>query len=491
MPELIAADAGLALLLIERGLALVYLVAFVVAVRQFPVLCGERGLDPATRVLSVTTFRRLPTIFQFGYSDRRLRVVAWTGIVVSALLFVGVLQQLPLPVTMAAWFVLWALYLSIVQVGGTFYGFGWETLLCEAGFLAIFLGNAATPPTWPVILAYRWLAFRVELGAGLIKLRGDPCWRDLTCMDYHHETQPMPNPLSWFFHRMPEPLHRIEVLGNFAAQLVLPWGLFLPQPIATISAVGMIGTQLYLVVSGNYAWLNWLTIVVACAGLGDGVIGAFAPGLVPATSSGPLPVWFAIAVLALAVVVVGLSAFPVRNLLSRRQAMNTSFDRLRLVNSYGAFGTVSRERYEVVVEGTVDDRPGPDSEWREYGFRGKPGDPRRLPPQLAPYHLRLDWLMWFLPLSPRYGEGWFVRFLGRLLEGDRAVLALLRHNPFPDRPPSFVRARLFRYRFTTRQERRETGQWWDRIPVGDYVRPVALSARARDAWAESHPDWAS
>src|SRR5262249_34574428 len=161
--------------------------------------------------------------------------------------------------------------------------------------------NAATPPTWPVILAYRWLAFRVELGAGLIKLRGDPCWRDLTCMDYHHETQPMPNPLSWFFHHLPEPLHRAEVLGNFFAQLALPWGLFLPQPIATVSAVGMIGTQLYLVVSGNYAWLNWLTIVVACAGIGDGVVAAFAPALVRAAATGPLPDWFSIAVLALAV----------------------------------------------------------------------------------------------------------------------------------------------------------------------------------------------
>jgi hypothetical protein len=289
MIDLSASDAGLARLLIERGLALVYLVAFVVAARQFPVLCGEHGLDPAPRYLAVTTFRQLPSVFQLGYSDRGLVAVAWAGATGAALLAIGIPQQLPLPVTMATWFALWALYLSIVGIGGTFYGFGWETLLCEAGFLAIFLGNADTPPAWPVILGYRWLAFRVEMGAGLIKLRGDRCWRDLTCMDFHHETQPMPNPLSWFFHHLPRPVHRLEVVGNFVAQLVLPWGLFLPQPIASIAAAGMIGTQLYLVASGNYAWLNWLTIVVICAGIGDQVVGAIMPGAVPAPASGAIP----------------------------------------------------------------------------------------------------------------------------------------------------------------------------------------------------------
>ena len=117
-----------------------------------------------------------------------------------------------------------SLYQSIVNVGGTFYGFGWESLLLEAGFLAIFLGNAEIAPPLLVILAFRWLAFRVEFGAGLIKLRGDDCWRDLRCMDFHHETQPMPNPLCWFFHHLPRRLHRLEVLGNFFAQLVAAVG---------------------------------------------------------------------------------------------------------------------------------------------------------------------------------------------------------------------------------------------------------------------------
>jgi hypothetical protein len=306
MLDLAALDYEFARFVIERGLAALYLIAFLVAVNQFPALSGDRGLEPARLLLAATSFRRTPSIFHLGYSDRRLRVVAGIGMIVAATLLLGVAQQAPLPVTMLAWFVLWALYSSIANIGGTWYSFGWETLLLEAGFLAIFLGNAETPPLFPVILLFRWLAFRVEFGAGLIKLRGDPCWRSLTCMEWHHETQPMPNPLSWFFHHLPRPVHRIEVLGNFVAQLILPFGLFLPQPGASIAAVLMIGTQLYLVVSGNYAWLNWVTIVILAAGIDDGTISAifgFVPGAAPAL--GAAPVWFVAAVLGLTALVVG------------------------------------------------------------------------------------------------------------------------------------------------------------------------------------------
>jgi len=472
MPDLSAPDYEAARFVIERGLAAIYLIGFVVALRQFRALSGENGLEPARELLALVRFRDAPSLFHRGYSDARLRVVSWLGIAISAALILGIPQHLPLAVTMLAWFSLWVLYQSIVNVGGTFYSFGWETLLLEAGFLAIFLGNAEVAPPLLVILGFRWLAFRVEFGAGLIKLRGDACWRDLTCMEFHDETQPMPNPLSWFFHHLPRPVHRLEALGNFVAQLVLPFGLFLPQPLASGAAVLMILTQLYLVVSGNYAWLNWVTIVAMTAALADPVVRVLLP-FAP-TVFGPEPAWFAVAVVMLSIMVLLLSWFPVRNLLSPNQAMNASFDPFRLVNTYGAFGSVSRVRDEVIVEGTDASEVGPDTTWREYGFKGKPGDVRRMPPQVAPYHLRLDWLMWFLPLSPRYGERWFVPFLTRLLEGDRPTLALLRTDPFPDTPPAYVRARLFRYRFSSLQEWRQTGAWWVRTPLGDFVRPIRL-----------------
>ena len=394
MPELAAPDYAIARLLLERGIAAIYAIAFLVAYRQFPALAGSHGLEPAPQFLrQVRRFLDAPTIFRWtGYSDAKLRAVCLAGMAVALALLAGLPQgtllpaSIGLPVTMLSWFALWVLYQSIVNIGGTFYGFGWETLLLEAGFIAIFLGNAVVAPPVLVLFIYRWLAFRVELGAGLIKLRGDPCWRDLTCMEFHHETQPMPNPLSWLFHRLPRAWHRIETVGNFVAQLVLPFGLLLPQPFATIAAVLMIATQLYLVVSGNYAWLNWITIVVMTAALADPVLTTALPTLGTLVPSGfePTPLWFEIAVVAFTLLVIVLSYGPLRNLLSPYQAMNASFDPFRLVNTYGAFGSVSRVRDEVIVEGTDAEAVDADTSWREYQFKGKPGDVRRLAPQLAP-----------------------------------------------------------------------------------------------------------
>jgi hypothetical protein len=220
-----------------------YLVAFLTAVNQFRALLGERGLTPVPVFLRYTSFRRNPSIFHLYYSDRFALAVAWTGTVLSAALLAGILDHVPLAVSMVMWAALWALYLSIVNVGQVWYAFGWESLLLETGFLATFLGNAGTAPPAPILWLLRWLLFRLEFGAGLIKLRGDPCWRDLTCLYYHHETQPMPSPLSWLFHRLPRPLHRIEVAGNHLAQLVMPFAFFAPQPVASIGAGYIIATQ--------------------------------------------------------------------------------------------------------------------------------------------------------------------------------------------------------------------------------------------------------
>jgi hypothetical protein len=168
-------------------------------------------------------------------------------------------------------------------------------------------------------------------------------------------------------------------------------------------------------------------------------------------------------------------------MVSSRQMMNASFNPFHLVNTYGAFGSVTRVRNEIVVEGTADRTLAPTTVWKEYEFKGKPTDPRRLPPQVAPYHLRLDWLMWFAAMSSPAGHPWFIRFMTRLLANDRGVLKLLKRNPFPDQPPAFVRARLYRYRFTTPRERRETGNWWARELRGDYLPPIRLRPVERDA----------
>lgn len=460
-------------LVFVRALAAIYLIAFVAAAAQFRPLLGTGGLLPIPDYVRTVRFRRSPSLFHLHYSDRSFAAVAWVGVALAAMTAGGVLDGAPTVVAMCAWATLWALYLSIVNVGQTWYGFGWETLLLEAGFLAIFVGPDDAAPPALTLLLLRWLLFRVEFGAGMIKLRGDPCWRDLTCLRYHHETQPMPGPLSWWFHHLPQSVHRIEVAANHIAQLFVPFLLFTPQPVAGIAAAVIVVTQLWLMVSGNFSWLNAVTIVLALPVLGDGLLGRLLP-LAPPDQLGDAPGWHDVLVVGLAVVVAVLSVRPIANLVSPHQVMNTAFDPLRLVNTYGAFGSITRVRREVVVEGTADETVTAETEWREYGFKGKPGDLARRPPQVAPYHVRLDWLMWFLPLSARYGHVWFDRFLQRLLEHDRATLRLLRRNPFPDAAPVFVRARLFEYRFTTRAERRATGDWWYRTPLGEYAPPRRL-----------------
>lgn len=387
---------ALSRLVLLRLLAGVYLVAFLAAARQFRPLIGEHGMLPVPRYLRHRTFWEAPTLFRLGYSDRAFALLAWGGAALAAAVAAGLADLVPLWGSMLLWALLWLLYLSIVNVGQTWYSFGWESLLLEAGFLAVFLGNATVAPPVLVLFLVRWLLFRVEFGAGLIKLRGDRCWRDLTCLRYHHETQPMPGPLSWYFHHLPMPLHRAEVAANHLAQLGLPVLLFAPQPVASWAAGAMVLTQLWLVASGNFAWLNWLTIALAFGALrlpGSGRL---------ATARAPL--WYEVLVSAATALVLWLSYRPARNLLSRDQLMNYSFNRLHLVNSYGAFGSINRIRFEVVVEGTDEQRLTPTTVWREYGFRGKPGDVRRRPRQYAPYHLRLDWLMWFAGISPAYAR---------------------------------------------------------------------------------------
>ncbi len=476
-------------LLLQRGLAAVYLVAFVSARNQFRPLLGERGLEPAPKLLARVSFRQAPSVFHLHYSDRFFACLAWVGILLSAVALSG-LSERSAWVSVPLWLTLWALYLSIVNVGQTFYGFGWESMLVEAGFFAAFLGPAHLVPSAIPVLALRWMLFRVELGAGLIKLRHDRCWRDLTCLYYHHETQPLPNPLSAYFHSLPKPIHRAGVLFSHFVQLVAPFGLFGPGPVSSAAGALIVVHQLTLVVSGNYAWLNWLTIVLAASAFDDATLLELVPaslgaGLVPELASRPLA--HDVFLLLLAGVTLVLSVRPTLNFFAKRQRMNFSYNPLHLVGSYGAFGSVTRTRYEVVIEGTASEDLDDDTTWCAYELRAKPGDVHRRPPQVAPYHLRLDWLLWFLPFSVTVTRGrvgvhgiplWFLALMRRLLEGDRRTLALFGKNPFEDNPPRAVRALYYRYEFATRDERRSTGVWWRRTLLGEYLPPVTLEELA-------------
>lgn len=480
---LAAPDAEWARQILQRGVAALYLVAFVSTLNQFRPLLGERGLLPATELLAAGR-QRGPTLFRrWGYSDAKLVAVAGVGIAVSVLLVAGLPQAGPPWLPLALYLGLYGLYLSVVNLGQVFYGFGWEMLLLEAGVTVGLLGSNQVPPPAPVILLIAWLVFRLEFGAGMIKMRGGREWRDLTALDYHHQTQPMPNPWSRPAHLTPHWWHRCEVLGNHVAQLGVPFLLFLPQPVASLGAAVIILTQCWLVATGNFAWLNWACIILAAGLLGDRVLHGVLPAIPVDLGAaeviavpGAIPAYWTVIVLAGTVAVVIGSIPALRNLFSPRQLMNASFNRWQVGNAYGAFGSVTKQRVEVIIEGTEDGAanapPEDDEAWQAYEFKGKPGDVRRRPRQVAPYHLRLDWMMWFLPLSG-IRQRWFFALLARLLAADPAVLKLLHHDPFEGRPPRFIRVRTFRYRFATGAERRATGQYWIRTGGRTVVEPVA------------------
>ena len=477
-----APDSWIAREIVQRGVAAVYVLAFLSTFHQFPVLLGERGLLPVPAFLERAGDRAGPTLFRHvRYSDALLRGMCAVGMLLGIAVVLGLPQQGPAWTVLAVFGVMWALYLSIVSVGQIFYGYGWESMLLECGALMGLLGSHAVPPPAVMMLFLAWLLIRLEFGAGMIKMRGDASWRDLTAMDHHHETQPMPGPLSRTAHLMPRWWHRAEVLGSHVVQLGLVWLVLAPQPLAVIGALAVILTQLFLVLTGNYAWLNWLTILVACAAIPDAfwrwLAGGPPPGWswfgVPLGADGAdgvdasSPLWWSLLVLTAFLGLAVLSRKPLANLFSPHQLMNASFDRFHLVNAYGAFGSMTERRYEVIIEGTehAAGEDAPEEAWRPYEFRGKPGDLRRLPGQFAPYHLRLDWQMWFLALRPG-GERWFVALLERLADGDPGVRRLLASDPFEGREPTALRVRYCRYRFARREERRASGERWVATDLG-------------------------
>jgi lipase maturation factor len=463
----------------------IYFVAFWVAAQQYVPLLGSQGIFPIPHYLAMaaqaygpglSAYWHLPTLFWFNASDRFIQGIIYLGLGLSVLVMFGLADSLIL-------FILWVLYLSLIHGGQLFYGYGWETMVVEAGFLAMFLPPILsvhpfpqkTPPSLVVIWLIRWMLFRVMFGAALIKFRGDPCWRDLTCLDYHFETQPVPNPLSWYFHHLPHWVLRGGVLFNHLAEIVAPWMILGPRRIRHMGALIMIAFQITLILSGNLSWLNYLTIVLCVACFDDAALRIFFPKkfkeiLIYLTAHAQVSVSRQAVSYALAFLVAVLSINPVLNLISRNQAMNTSYDPFFLVNTYGAFGSITKTRNEIILEGTSDETIGPDTQWKEYEFKCKPGDVMRRPCIISPFHYRLDWQMWFAAMEDYRENPWLVRLIGKMLEGDGAILKLFGKNPFPDHPPKYIRATLYEYHFTDWHDLSHA--WWRREKLGPYLPPL-------------------
>jgi hypothetical protein len=471
--------------IILRSLGVVYAIGFLVAANQILPLVGSDGLLPIGLFLdrirqvlgsSFSGFLRLPSLFWLIHSDTALLATAWAGFALSCVVAAGYANALLLAI-------LWGLYMSFVHLGQDWYGYGWEVQLLETGFLAIFLcplldarpfPRRETP--LPILWLFRWLIFRMMLGAGLIKLRGDPAWLDFTALYYHFETQPLPNPLSRWLHFLPKGALRIGVGFNHLAELIAPWFVFWPRFARHIGGTIIILFQVLLILSGNLSFLNWLTIIPALACFDDGLWSKILPrpfvrraalaaaGAVP---SRPMRVtaWVVTSLVAI------LSIQPIANMLSSHQIMNTSFDPLDLVNTYGAFGTVGRERFNVIFEGTSADVPDGSANWKAYPYKGLPVELNKMPPQIAPYQLRLDWQMWFAAMSTPDEYPWTVHLVWKLLHNDPGALSLFGDNPFPQNPPRYVRAMLYQYKFA--EAGNPDGRWWSRKELGLWLPPLS------------------
>jgi hypothetical protein len=487
---------------ILRLLGVIYAVAFLVAINQLIPLIGQHGLLPLDNFLilvkqalgsNTAGFMRLPSVFWLWHTDTALLTVAWFGFLLSCFVAAGYANSIILAI-------LWFLYMSIVHVGQEWYGYGWEIQLTETGFLAIFLCPLVDlrpfpryAPPFPIIVLFRWLTFRIMLGAGLIKFRGDEIWRNGTALYYHFETQPIPGPLSRFFHFLPHTVLKLGVWFNWLAELAAPFFVFWPRYARHVAGVAIILFQINIIASGNLSFLNWLTIVPALACLDDGFWARILPrrlvskaeaAAAEAETSKPMltTAWIVTTIIGL------LSIQPALNMLSPGQIMNTSFDPLDLVNTYGAFGTIGRERLNVVFEGTMDQRPNEKTKWLPYEYKGLPVYLNKQPSQIAPYQLRLDWQMWFAAMGSPADYPWTLNLVYKLLHNDREAVGLFASNPFPNRRPRYIRAMLCRYTFA--KPGNAQGRVWNRqrislwLPVMSVDDPRLLGFLKNAGWIQ-------
>lgn len=484
-----------------RALGLIYFIAFLSLWTQIDGLVGSQGVLPADAFMTGARqqveaqgigwdrYRLLPTLGWWNASDASLHWQCAMGVVLSVL----VMTRIALAPCL---FLLWLIYLSLSGLGRDFLGFQWDTLLLETGFLAIFLaplqwwpfGKAKAwdaAPSRAVVWLLRLLLFKLMIQSGGVKLlSGDVAWRDLTALTVHYETQPLPTWIGWYAHQLPVWFQKLSCLAMFGIELIVPLLLFTPRRLR-ISAAGLLALlQLFILLTGNYTFFNWLTLALCLLWLDDFFLEHLIPRRWRACSVTASPhvsktfAWPRWILIPLTVLVIALYAsqlvwlFRVRPaVLVPVAAFRDWLGPFRTFNSYGLFAVMTQPRLEIILEGSHDGVT-----WKPYEFKYKPGDVQRRPGFVAPHQPRLDWQMWFAALGDYRQNPWLIHLATRLLQGEPEVLALLEGNPFPGEPPRHIRAQLYEYHFTSFEQRRETGAWWRR----EWKRPYLPTMTRRE-----------
>jgi predicted DCC family thiol-disulfide oxidoreductase YuxK len=501
-----------------RSLAIIYLIAFISLWSQIIGLVGQNGILPAKSTMEnlqqqvtaanigVERYHLFPTLAWFGTSDRALHWQCALGVLFSVLLLIGFA---PAPCL----FLVWLIYLSLSTICREFLGFQWDILLLETGFLAIFfaplsllprwvgrapsravepgksvatprLARTLAPPSRSVLWLLRWLLFCLMFQSGCVKLlSGDPTWRNLTVLTFHYETQPLPTWIGWYAHQLPVWFQKTSTALMFTIELALPFLIFAPRRPRFFACATLIALQILILLTGNYCFFNFLTIILCFTLLDDAALNYLIPknfkrffSVPPSTLESSVPWLRRIINFALACVFLGTSALQFSSMFRLRipwpKQIIAAYEWIspfRTFSSYGLFAVMTTSRPEIIIEGSNDGIT-----WFEYEFKYKPGDLKRRPRFVAPHQPRLDWQMWFAALSDYRHNPWFVNFCLRLLQGSPEVLTLLERNPFPNAPPRYIRAIVYDYHFTDIATCRKTGAWWRREHKGDYLPAISL-----------------
>ncbi|WNG61602.1 lipase maturation factor family protein [Archangium gephyra] len=464
-----------------RALGGIYLIAFSSLARQVRGLYGSRGILPvkdltsSPRMVSMgyERYLRYPSLLWVDASDKTLVRGLRAGQVLSLAVMAGVAPQASLTA-------LWALYLSYVSLGRDFLSFQWDALLLEMGLLGILTapvglrpGPGRYEPTAAQVALWRALVFRLYFGSGVSKLKsGDETWRKLTACDYYYETAPLPTRGGWYAHHLPPPVRHFSTAAVLALETVAPFLVFAPRRLRLLGFWLLSALQGAIIATGNYGFFNVQSLVLGLWLLDDASLRRFLPAPPPVR---PRPWWRTLGAWLPAAPFLVLGANEILARFNRpREAprwleeLERRARPLRAVNPYGLFAVMTVHRPEISIEGSDDGET-----WHEYTFRYKVSDPERPPRQVAPHQPRLDWQMWFAALgSPPI---WLLAFMLRLLEGSPDVRKLLAIDPFPERPPRYIRATLYDYRMTDPETHRRTGTWWNRERLGLYLPPLSLA----------------
>jgi lipase maturation factor 1 len=459
-----------------RLIGLIYLIAFLSFGVQASGLIGSHGILPAAdflraarEYLGTARFWSVPTVLWLNATDAMIRTIWLVGVIFSLLLSAGINWRL---VRVALFF----LYLSLVSTGQVFMSYQWDALLLEAGFLTIFLGSSKL-----IVKLFRWLLFRLVFLSGAVKLLShDPTWHNFTALPVHYETQPLPTPVAWYFYQLPPTFQRVSVGFVFFVELLIPFLILAPRRLRVLAAFAITLLQILIVLTGNYAFFNLLTVALCLFLLDDAFFRRRLPESIVrrvprAFSQGSAHPLVPRSCILLYLLVLFVSGFEMAGMFSGAHwavadKVIAAVAPFEIINTYGLFAVMTTTRPEIVVEGSNDG-----TTWLAYEFNYKPGDLNRRPPWVAPHQPRLDWQMWFAALRDYRSDPWVLQFMARVLEGSPGVLKLMRRNPFPNASPRYLRAMFYQYHFTTPAERKSTRNWWRREPRGEYVPAVSLS----------------